>query len=302
MAADGTVAAVIVHRRSGIVIRLSLLTEFLTEVSFVFQRLDWLGVVDILLVTAVFFSLFVLMRGTQAVVLLRGVILVVVMVALLSGFLRLRAFSWLLRNTLPALLLAIPVIFQFEIRRALERLGRASVLVNMGAREAESQPVIEDICTASQRLSEKRYGALIVIERDVGLQEYIDTGVKMDSLVSAELLVQIFIKDTPLHDGAVIVRDSRIVSAACVLPLSTEANVSHQSQPLGLRHRAALGISEASDAVSVVVSEQTGAISVTHNGKMIRRLDSARLKNILTAFERPRSGTSRFWRWFKRGP
>lgn len=261
------------------------MTEFLTEVAFIFQRLDWLGVVDILLVTAIFLSLFALMRGTQAVVLVRGIIFLIVIVALLSGFLRLRAFTWLLRSTLPALLLAIPVIFQPEIRRALERLGRASVLFNFGGREAHAQPVIESICTACQRLSEKRYGALIVIEREVGLREYIDTGVKMDSLISAELLVQIFIKDTPLHDGAVILRNGRLVSAACVLPLSTEANLAQQ--PMGLRHRAALGISEASDAVAVIVSEQTGTISVTHNGKMIRRLDAVRLQNILTAFYRP---------------
>lgn len=261
------------------------MNEFLTEVTFIFQRLDWLSLVDILLVTAVFFSVFVLMRDTQAVVLLRGVIVLIVAVALLSGLLRLRAFTWLLRSILPALLLAIPVIFQPEIRRALERLGRASVFVSFGNREVNAQPVIDSICTACQRLSEKRYGALIVLEREVGLQEYIDTGVKMDSLVTTELLVQIFIKDTPLHDGAVILRNGRLVSAACVLPLSTDATLSQQS--MGLRHRAALGISETSDAVAVIVSEQTGSISVTHNGKMIRRLDAARLQNILTAFYRP---------------
>ncbi|MBI3242650.1 MAG: TIGR00159 family protein [Chloroflexi bacterium] len=261
-----------------------------------FQRLDWLGVVDILLVTVVFFSIFVVMRGTQAVVLLRGVILLVVAVALLGGFFRLRAFTWLLRSTLPALLLAIPVIFQPEIRRALERLGRASVFLNFGEKETHGQPVIEAICTTCQRLSEKRYGALIVIEREVGLREYIDTGVKMDAVVSSELLVQIFFKDTPLHDGAVILQNGRIVSAACVLPLSTETNLTQQQ--FGLRHRAALGISEVSDAVAVIVSEQTGTISVTHNGKMIRRLDAARLQNILTAFHRPQSQS--VWRWLRR--
>lgn len=273
------------------------MTELLTEIVFIFQRLDWLGVVDILLVTAVFFSLFVLMRGTQAVVLLRGVVLLIMAVALLSGVFRLRAFAWLLRNTLPALLLAIPVIFQPEIRRALERLGRASALFNLGAREAASEPVIEAICAASQRLAEKRYGALIVIEREAGLQEYVDTGIRLDSLVSVELLMQIFVKDTPLHDGAVIIRHDRVISAACVLPLSTTADLTHQ--PLGLRHRAALGISETSDAVAVVVSEQTGMISVTHNGKMIRRLDTARLQNILTAFYRPRDRAVKFSSWLK---
>lgn len=269
------------------------MNEFLNDVIYIFQQLDLLDVVDILLVTAVFFALFVLMRDTQAVVLLRGVIVLVIIVALLSALLRLRAFTWLLRSILPALLLAIPVIFQPEIRRALERLGRASVFFSFGNREADVQPIITAISTACQRLSEKRYGALIVIEREVGLQEYIDTGVKMDALVTAELLVQIFVKDTPLHDGAVVLRNGRLVSAACVLPLSTDATLSQQA--IGLRHRAALGISEISDAVSVVVSEQTGIISVTHNGKIIRRLDPIRLQNILTAFYRPHE--IRFSRW-----
>ena len=269
------------------------MNEFLTEVAFIFQRLDWLGLVDILLVTAVFFGLFLLMRGTQAAVLLRGVVILIVVVALLSGFLRLRAFTWLLRSTLPALLLAIPVIFQPELRRVLDRLGRVSVLLSLGHRETNAGPVIDAICTACQRLSEKRYGALIVIERDVGLQDYIDTGVKIDSTVSSQLLVQVFVKDTPLHDGAVILRGDRIVSAACVLPLSTEANLSQQQ--FGLRHRASLGVTEVSDAVAVVVSEQTGVISVTHNGKIIRRLDAARLQNILTAFYKPRP--TNFLRW-----
>jgi diadenylate cyclase len=267
--------------------------QFLTDVIFIFQRLDLLGVVDILLVTAVFFTLFMLMRDTQAVVLLRGVVVLVVIVALLSALLRLRAFTWLLRSILPALLLAIPVIFQPEIRRALERLGRASVFFNFGNREADVQPIITAISTACQRLSEKRYGALIVIEREVGLQEYIDTGVKLDAIVTAELLVQIFIKDTPLHDGAVILRHGRLLSAACVLPLSTDATLSQQA--MGLRHRAALGISEVSDAVAVVVSEQTGTISVTHNGKIIRRLDPVRLQNILTAFYRPGQAAFSLW-------
>ena len=275
------------------------MTEFLSEATFIFQRLDWLSVVDILLVTVVFFTLFIIMRGTQAVVLMRGVILITVIVALLSAFFRLRAFSWLLRSTLPALLLAIPIVFQPEIRRALERLGRFSNFLTIGGVESSETPAeIESIALACRQLSDQRFGALIVLEREAGLQEYIDTGVKMDSLVSAELLVQIFVKDTPLHDGAVILQHNRLASAACVLPLSTDPTLSQQQ--FGLRHRAALGISEASDAVAVVVSEQTGMISVAHNGKMIRRLDTARLQNILTAFHRPRD--NKLFGWLKVPP
>jgi diadenylate cyclase len=270
------------------------LTELITEVTFLFQRLDWLSLVDILLVTVVFFALFAIMRGTQAVVLMRGVIIIVVAVALLSAFFRLRAFSWLLRSTLPAFLLAIPIIFQPEIRRALERLGRFSTYLTVGGIPTSSiLPEIESIATACQQLSDENIGALIVLEREVGLQEYIETGVMIDSLITAELLVQIFIKDTPLHDGAVILRKNRLASAASVLPLSTDANLS--SQQFGLRHRAALGISATSDAVAIVVSEQTGVISIAHNGKMIRHLDAARLKNILNAFYRPNNRTLMGW-------
>lgn len=261
------------------------MNELLTELTSLFQRLDWLSVLDILLVATVIFAVLALVRGTQAVVLLRGVILLVIIIALLSSFLRLSAFSWLLRSTLPALLIAVPVIFQPELRRALERLGRASTLLNFGAREPEVLPVIQALSAAAEKLSAQRLGGLIVIEREAGLQEFIDTGVQLDAVVSIELLVQVFHLNTPLHDGAVILRGDRIAAAGCVLPLSTTTGLDKQ---LGLRHRAALGVSEASDAVAIVVSEQTGTISVAHNGRIIRRLDGHRLKNILVAFYRPR--------------
>lgn len=269
------------------------MTNLYNELVFLFQRLDWLSAVDILLVAAIFFAVLVLLRHTQAVVLLRGIIVLAVLVGILSAFLRLTAFAWLLRNTLPALVLAIPVIFQPELRRALERLGRASALLNFAGREPEVRPVIEAIATASQRLAERRQGALIVIEREVGLQEYVETGVLLDARLSVELLHQIFFVNTPLHDGAIILRGDRVAAAACVLPLSTQAALTDRT--LGLRHRAAFGISEVSDAVAVVVSEETGAISVTHNGRIIRRLDAARLRNILTAFYRPRASAWPAW-------
>ena len=266
------------------------MTEILSEISFFFSRLDWLSAVDILLVTLAIYWLLALVRGTQAAVILRGVIFLVIIIAMLTTFLRLRAFSWLLRTTLPALLISIPVIFAPEIRRALERLGRAGTVWNPGAREADVQPVIDAIATAAQRLSERRHGGLIVIERQVGLKDYADTGVALDAAVTVELLLQIFYPNTPLHDGAVILKGDRVGAAACVMPLTSgEALTDRQ---MGLRHRAALGISEVSDAVAVIVSEETGIISVAHNGRMIRRLDAARLKNILAAFYRPRGGRS----------
>ena len=271
------------------------MSDFLSELTSLFQRLDWLGVLDILLVAAVVFAVLALVRGTQAVALLRGVILLVITIALLTSFLRLSAFSWLLRSTLPALLLAVPVIFQPELRRALERLGRASALLNFGARDPDVLPLVQSVAAAAERLSAQRQGGLIVIEREAGLQEFIDTGVRLDALVSPELLVQIFHLNTPLHDGAVILRGERVAAAGCVLPLSTATSLDKQ---LGLRHRAALGVSEVADAVAIVVSEQDGTISVTHNGRIIRRLDAQRLKNILAAFYRPQAAVGGLrWPW-----
>lgn len=264
------------------------MSEILSDLTRIFSRLDWLGVVDILLVTAVIYSLLMLVRGTQAVVLLRGIIFVVIIIALLTTFLRLSAFSWLLRNTLPALLISIPVIFAPEIRRALERLGRAGLALNFRAREEETLPIADILANATQRLSERRHGGLIVIERQVGLKDYADTGIRLDALTSVEVLLQIFYPSTPLHDGAVILKQDRVVAAACIMPLTSGENLTDRQ--MGLRHRAALGITEVSDAVAVVISEETGGISVAHNGRMIRRLDAARLKNILTAFYRPRGG------------
>jgi diadenylate cyclase len=256
--------------------------------QFFVSRLDWLAVLDILLVTLVIFGLLALVRGTQAVVLLRGIIFLVVATVMLTSFLRLPAFTWLLRNSLPALLIAVPVIFAPELRRALERLGRAGTGLSINTHEAEQEHVIEAITNAAVRLSERRHGALIVIERQVGLKNYTDTGVILDAIVSVELLVQVFYPNTPLHDGAVILKGARIAAAACVMPLTSGENITDRQ--MGLRHRAALGISEVSDAVAVVVSEETGSISVAHNGRMIQRLDTARLRHILAAFYRPRGG------------
>lgn len=265
------------------------MNELFSELLFLFQRLGWLDVLDILLVTTIFFFLLTLVRGTQAVVLLRGMILLIIAIALLTGLLHLPAFSWLLRTTLPALLVSIPVIFAPEIRRALERLGRAGAIFAANPVTGALDERIDAICAAAQRLTEHRHGAIIVIEREVVLEEYVETGVLLDARLSPELLLQIFYVNTPLHDGAAIIRGNRVAAAACVLPLSSSGTLSRSPErQMGLRHRAALGISEVSDAVAVVVSEERGIVSVAHNGRMIRRLDQSRLRNILIAFYRPR--------------
>jgi diadenylate cyclase len=272
------------------------MANFLDNIFFIFQRLNWLSLLDILLVTLIFFVLLYSLRDTQAMVLLRGVIFLVVALVLLTTLVELPAFSWLIRNALPALLLAIPVIFAPEIRRALERLGRAGTFAPTTSQATyhDMQKVISAVVEASARLSARQHGALVVIQRMDNLQQYIETGVKMGAEATPELLLQIFYPDTPLHDGAVIVSDSRIIAAACVLPLSASGILNRTPErQMGLRHRAALGISEVSDAISIVISEQSGSISIAHAGRMIRRIDPDRLENILVAFFRPDATTPR---------
>ena len=280
------------------------MTEFLNNLLFIFQRLNWLSVVDILLVTLIFFGLMYWLRDTQAMVLLRGVILIVVALILLTSLADLPAFSWLVRNSVPAMLLAIPVIFAPEIRRALERIGRAgslfSKLNNAGAKPADISQSIHSVVTASARLSARQHGALIIMQRFDNLDEYIESGVRMNAMVTAEVLLQIFYPNTPLHDGATIISGNRIVAAACVMPLSSSGILNRSPErQMGLRHRAALGISEESDAIAVVVSEETGAISIAHAGRMIRRLDPERLENILLAFFQS-SAMQPSNRWYRR--
>ena len=266
--------------------------NLLNELLFLFQRLNWLSVLDLGLVTLIFFAILMLVRDTQALVLLRGVILLVILLSLLTSMINLPAFSWLVRTALPALLLAIPVIFAPEIRRGLERLGRAgSSNVPWGQTISDQKAIqqsINAVVSASARLSARQHGALIILQRNDNLQEYVQTGVKLNASVTPELLLQVFYPNTPLHDGAVIIAGSRILAAACVMPLSASGILNRSPErQMGLRHRAALGISEASDAIAVVVSEETGSISIAHAGRMIRRLDSERLENILLAFFRP---------------
>jgi diadenylate cyclase len=278
----------------------SFIRYLIDSLSFVFERLNWLSVIDLAIVTLIFFGLLILLRDTQAVVLLRGVLVLIVLGSVLSSFEVLPAFSWLVKTTLPALVLAIPVIFAPEIRRALERLGRAGFIFSSSRTSPGTQKSITAVVNASIRLSDRRHGALIILQRLDNLEEYVRTGVMVDSQVTPELILQIFYPNTPLHDGAVILEGSRLVAAACVLPLSASGILARTpDRQLGLRHRAALGISEVSDAVVVVVSEESGTISVVHNGRMIRRLDAERLENILRAFYSPEAKPKGLADWFK---
>jgi len=221
-------------------------------------------------------------------VLVRGILFLVILISLLTAVLNLPAFSWLVSTTMPALLLAIPVIFAPEIRRALERLGRASNLLPTRRGWEQTQDVVSAVVHAAARLSTRRHGALIVLQRFDSLQAYVETGVPLNAQVTAELLLQIFYPNTPLHDGGVIIIGDRLMAAACVMPLSASGVLSvSPERKMGLRHRAALGSSEVSDGVAVVVSEESGAISLATNGRMIHRLDPERLEGVLRAIYKP---------------
>ncbi len=251
------------------------------EILWAFDNFNLVSLLDILLVTALLFTASLLIRGTQAVSLLRGTMLVLLVIGFLTSVFQLVALRWLLGHVITAAALAIPVIFQPELRRALTHLGDIPLFGRQQVK-TQQQYIIDQICTASDRLAERRHGALIVLERHVNLQEYINTGVALHSKVTPQLLLTIFWPKTELHDGAAILIGDEIAAAACVLPLSSGHRIADRK--LGTRHRAALGISEVSDAICVVVSEETGQISVTNGGRMIRRLDASRLHTILTAF------------------
>lgn len=263
--------------------------DVISEIVFLIQRVNWLTLVDLFLVSAIFYIILMLLKDTQAQTLTRGVIFVVILISLLTTLVNLPAFSWLASATLPALLFAIPVLFMPEIRRGLERLGRAgsgALLIDRPFTDIQViQKTIKDVVAACARLSVFRQGALIVLQRRDNLREYEATGVKLGAKVTPELLLQIFYPNTPLHDGAVIINNGLVSAGACVMPLSSSGVLnSSPERQMGLRHRAALGISEVSDAIAVVVSEETGSISLAHRGRLMRRISADKLENVLLAF------------------
>ncbi len=263
------------------------------EILWAFDNFSLISLLDILLVAGLFFAASLLIRGTQATALLRGTVLVLILIGLFTSVVQLVALRWLLSHVITGAAIAIPVIFQQELRRALSQLGEAAFFGRQ-QRKTQAQHIIDQICAATERLAERRHGALIVLERSTSLEEYIKTGVALNSEVTPQLLLTIFWPKTELHDGAAILTGTKIAAAACVLPLSSGHRITDRK--LGTRHRAALGISEVSDAICVVVSEETGQISVANSGRMIRRLDSNRLRTILSAFyEDERHATPRSW-------
>ncbi len=265
------------------------MSNLISDITLLFQRITWLSVLDILLVTVIFYSILVTLRDTQAMVLLRGTLLLIIIVGLITSIFKLPALSWLIRTAMPALIFSIPVIFAPEIRRALEKLGHARfgrILFLRSPLSSDATDVmIKSVVSACIRLANHNYGALIVLERQDNLNEYINTGVKIDARITAELLLQVFYPNTPLHDGAAVVVGDRLQAAGCVMPLSgSKALNQSPERESGLRHRAALGIAEVSDAIALVVSEETGIISLANRSRLIKRISAEKLENYLKAF------------------
>lgn len=261
------------------------MAEFLSQ----FHNMGWVNVIDIAVVAFVLYQLFILIKGTRAVQLLKGLV-VLLIISNLANFFNLYTVSWILDQIWKMLFVALPVVFQPELRRALEQIGRGKFFTktNLLPNKQVRGGVIDQVVRCSQVLSKNRIGALIVFERVTGIQELVETGIKIDGFVSSEFLVNIFIPKTPLHDGAVIIADARVAAAGCLLPLSENPSLNKE---LGTRHRAAIGVTEQSDALALVVSEETGSVSVAMDGQLIRGLDEENLRSLLERELQPKAMT-----------
>ncbi|WP_322348599.1 diadenylate cyclase CdaA [Tumebacillus algifaecis] len=245
-----------------------------------------MDVLDILIVAFVLYKMMLLIRGTRAVQLLKGIV-VILLATGVSSALQLNALNWLLDKILTIGLFAIPVVFQPELRRALEQLGRGKFFSWSSTPVLEEEDIpkmISEVTKATQVLSKNKIGALIVIERETGLSDYFESGIPIGAVVSSELLINIFIPNTPLHDGAVMIRANRVGAASCFLPLSDSSRISKE---LGTRHRAGIGITEVSDALVAIVSEETGTVSVAIHGEITRNLDEQSFREFLTTHLAP---------------
>jgi len=258
----------------------------------------WRDALDVLLVALVIYRIFTLFRGTRAMQMLVGVG-VLVTASLAARQLELHSLGWLLDTLWSFWVVVLVVLFQPELRRALTSIGHAAVLRTLlGGGGAETLRVVDEIASVAGSLAERRIGALIVIERGTGLRQYAELGVALDALVSADLLTSLFLPYSPLHDGAAFVRDDRVVAAGCFLPLSRNIQLARQ---LGTRHRAALGVTEETDAVAVVVSEETGRISLTVDGgiELLASGDALR-RRLLELLGAEAKGVPVFWRGWLR--
>jgi diadenylate cyclase len=240
------------------------------------KHIGWRDVVDIVLVSLILYRVLLLLRGTKAAKMLVGLLLLL-FASVLSRYLRLYTLDWLLQSFWAYIVIAVIVIFQPEIRRALARMGEASFLPAFTS--AEELKSLEEIVRASISLANRKIGALIVIQRETTLKDFVELGTPLDARVSKELLMSIFHPSSPIHDGAVIIRGNRVLAAGCFLPVAPTTRI---SKALGTRHRAALGLTEETDAVVIIVSEETGQISMSINGRLETHLDMGTLRDMLT--------------------
>lgn len=259
------------------------------------HRLGIIDIIDILIVAVIIYELLLLTRHTRGSALLKGLFLLLVII-LISSLMGLKSLNWLLLAILQNGALVLVILFQPELRKALERMGRSRILTKGNRRnvDEERDTVIAEIVQTVVDLSRRRVGALLVFERQTGLEDVIETGTRLNAEVSAPLLENIFEPNTPLHDGAAVIRDDQVIAAACILPLAEASGVSRE---LGTRHRAAVGISENTDAAVVVVSEETGIVSMARDGALKRPLSTDELKIFLNDYYSiTNSGLSSFLR------
>ncbi|MCD3217586.1 TIGR00159 family protein [Clostridium botulinum C] len=252
--------------------------DFINIVTNTVKNITVFSVLDILVVSYMFYKFYMLMNETRAEQLLKGILFIILLIPI-SSLLHLTMLNWILEKTLTIGVLSLIIIFQPEIRKALEHIGRSAFTDKHILEDKEKMDeVITEIVDAVENLSKSRTGALIIIEQTTGLGDIISTGTKIDSIVSSALLENIFVVNTPLHDGASIIRNDRIAASGCFLPLTNNTEI---NKKLGTRHRAAIGVSEVSDALVIIVSEETGVISLAVNGNLTRHYTKERLKDIL---------------------
>ena len=263
-------------------------------------QLTWTDAIEIIIIAFVTYNVLVWIKNTRAWALLKGIV-VVVLFALIAYILNLKTILWIASKTISVGIIALVIIFQPELRRALEQLGRKKLVIglfNFGydreRGERFSNKTVNALVKATFELAREKTGALIVVEQDMLLQEYENTGIEVDAIITSQLLVNIFEHNTPLHDGAVIVRGNRIVAATCYLPLSDNMQL---SKALGTRHRAGVGISEVTDSFTIIVSEETGTVSVAVGGELLRNMDGDSLRNKLEYLRKKTIDVKSFKLW-----
>lgn len=275
------------------------MSEYLSKISRL-PSIKFIDIVEIMIISFLMYHVMVWIKNTRAWVLVKG-IAVLLGFTLIALLFQMNTIIWIAEKTLGIGVTAIIIVFQPELRKALEQIGRKNFIGGVlpfdnsqGVRERFSDKTIQELTKATFDLAKTKTGALIVIEQEVVLTEYENTGIPLDSLISSQLLINIFEHNTPLHDGAIIIRGDRIVAATCYLPLSDNMEI---SKDLGTRHRAGLGISEVTDSLTIIVSEETGKVSVTFGGRLLRNLDSEKLKNKLIMLQNKTIDAKRFRLW-----